>query len=256
VSISDKTRKILWGRCGNRCAICKIELVLDSTKQDNESIIADECHIISPSPNGPRHDNSYPVDKLNTYDNLLLLCRTHHKMIDDQYATYTTNILRQIKSEHEQWVSQKLTTNRHPKPLKIRRAKQNIPDFLYRLTTGKEVFDLVSNAMAYSFDHEELKSQDEVELIGAFLQAVQDWGDLSADLEVGDLTQAAYNLTKLLQILEESGFFVFGAKEVQILEGGCELGPSNWPVAILKILRKGNCQIIKFDFNNIEKEKS
>ncbi len=103
MSISDKTRKILWGRSGNRCSICKNELVIDATEQDDESIVAEECHIISPMPNGPRHDSSYPIEKLDSYDNLMLLCCTHHKMADDQSATFTTNILRQIKSNHELW---------------------------------------------------------------------------------------------------------------------------------------------------------
>ena len=111
MSLSDKTRKILWGRSGNRCTICKNELIVDSTGQDDESVIADECHIISSKPNGPRHDPSYPADKLDSYDNMILLCRTHHKMIDDQSVTYTTNILRQMKLNHEVWVSQKLTEN-------------------------------------------------------------------------------------------------------------------------------------------------
>ena len=52
--ITDKTRKILWGRSGNRCAICKNELVIDATGQDAESVVAEECHIISPRQNGPR----------------------------------------------------------------------------------------------------------------------------------------------------------------------------------------------------------
>lgn len=98
MAISDKTRKVLWGRSGNRCAICKNELVIDATEQDDESVIAYECHIISSKPNGPRHDPSYPADKLDSYDNLILLCRTNHKMVDDQSTTFIANILRQIKS--------------------------------------------------------------------------------------------------------------------------------------------------------------
>ncbi len=39
--------------------------------------------------------------------------------------------------------------------------------------------------------------------------------------------------------LEEAGFFVFGAREIQVLEGG-EGEPSNWPVAIIQVLRKSN----------------
>jgi hypothetical protein len=253
MSISDRTRKILWGRSGNRCAICKNELVIDSTEQDDESVIADECHIKSSKPNGPRHDPSYPADKLDSYDNLILLCRTHHKMVDDQSATYTTNILRQMKSNHEVWVSQKLTENEKTPPVRIRRVKQNIPPFLFRLTTGKEVLDLVTNAMGYSFDHEELKSQEEVDLVGGFLQVVQDWGDLSGDLETSDRVQTAFSLTESLRELEESGFFVFGGREVRILEGGIQPEPSNWPIAILRVLRKENQQIIKVNFEDIDK---
>ena len=84
MAISNKTRKILWGRSGNRCAICKNEIVVDATAQDDESVVADECHIISSQTNGPRHDLSYPSEKLDSYENVILLCRTHHKMIDDQ----------------------------------------------------------------------------------------------------------------------------------------------------------------------------
>jgi hypothetical protein len=142
MSISDKTRKVLWGRSGNRCTICKNELVVDSSGQDDESVIADECHIISSKPNGPRHDTLYPVDKLDSYDNMILLCRTHHKMVDDQTATFTANILRQMKSNHEVWVSQKLAENQKTPPVRIRRVKQNIPAFLFRFNNRKQVLKM------------------------------------------------------------------------------------------------------------------
>jgi hypothetical protein len=252
MTISDKTRKILWGRCGNRCAICKNELVIEATSEEYESVIADECHIISSRANGPRHDSSYPPEKLDLYDNLVLLCRTHHKMVDDQVATFTTDILRQIKSNHEVWVSKKLAEGRKPKPVRLRRVKQNIPAFLSRLTTGKEVLDLVTNAMAYSFDHEELKSQEEVDLVSSFLQVVQEWGDLSADLESSERVQIAYNLTKSLQELEEAGFLMFGGREVQLLEGAIQTEPSDWPIAILRVLRKDSQAIIHENLNKMD----
>jgi hypothetical protein len=256
MSISDKTRKVLWGRSGNRCAICKNELVIDSSEQDDESVIADECHIISANPNGPRRDPSYPADKLDSYDNMILLCRTHHKMVDDQTATFSADILREMKSNHEVWVSQKLTENQKTPPVRVRRVRQNIPAFLSRLTTGKEVLDLVTNALGYSFDHEELKTQEEVDLVGGFLQTVQDWGDLSADLETSDRVHTAFSLTESLQELGDNGFFVFGGREVRILEGGIQPEPSNWLIAIMKVLRKENQEIIKLNFANIAKETS
>jgi predicted restriction endonuclease len=85
--ISDKTRKILWGRSGNRCAFCRHELVIDATTADDESVIGEECHILSRKGQGPRYDSSYPSEQLDEAENLILLCRIHHKMVDDQHET-------------------------------------------------------------------------------------------------------------------------------------------------------------------------
>lgn len=255
MSISDKTRKALWGRSGNRCAICKHELVVDATKQDDESVVGDECHIVSAREKGPRHDATYPQEKLDSYENLILLCRIHHKMVDDQEATYTTDILRQMKANHEIWVAEKLTDKpRIPKPLKFRRVKQNIPEFLSRLTTGKEVLDLVMGGYAFSMDHDELRSQEEVDLVGGFFNTVRDWGDLGDDLEPSDRVSTAYNLTQTLQELEEAGFFVFGGREVQLMEGGIQTEPSNWPISIFKVLRKDNDEIIHVNLDALKQK--
>lgn len=244
MAISDKTRKLLWGRSGNRCAICQNQLIADATKSDDESVVADECHIISPKPNGPRHDLQFPAEGFDSYDNLILLCRTHHKMIDDQTTRYTPEKLRQIKAQHEQRVSEKLSEQGSPKPVRIRRCTENIPRYLTRLTTGKELLDLVTNAMGYSFDHDPLSSQKEVDLVSSFLQEVQDCGECSTEMEAGARVQTAYHLTEFIHELEGNGFFVFGVREVQILEGGTPPEPSDWPIAIVQVLRKDNEAII------------
>lgn len=244
MAIADKTRKILWGRSGNRCAICKHELVVDATTKDDESVIGDECHIISSRPNGPRCDPSYPLAKLDTYENLILLCRVCHKMVDDQYESYTVDILRQMKANHEIQVSQKQAGISEMKPVKLRRVKQNIPSYLVRLTTGNEVLNLIMGACASSTTHDELKSQEEVELIGSFLQNLQDLGLLGDDLEPRDRVQAAFDLTLSLEELEHVGFFVFGGREVQLLEGGIMTKPLDFPVVILRVVRKDNEMII------------
>jgi len=251
--ITDKTRKILWGRAGNRCAICKRELVVDATATDDEAVIAEECHIVSSRPNGPRYDSSYPQEKLNAYDNLILLCRVHHKMIDDQYENYTVNILRQMKVTHELWVKRKLADISKPKPAKLRRVKVNIPAYLARLTTGKEVLDLVMYACAFSTDHDELKSQREVELVGSFLQNVRDLIDLSDVLEPMHQVKESYDLTRSLEELEHAGFFVFGGREIQRLEGGIPSEPSDWPIAILSVLRRDNDVIMHANLDDLRR---
>ena len=54
-------------------------------------------------------------------DNLVLLCRTHHKMVDDQHETYTAEVLHKIKANHEKWVSSTLTEEKQVQPVRIRR---------------------------------------------------------------------------------------------------------------------------------------
>ncbi len=66
------------------------------------------AHIVAYSPNGPRADASYPAEKLNSYDNLILLCGTHHGLIDSLAGDYPVERLRQMKADHEVWVQKSL----------------------------------------------------------------------------------------------------------------------------------------------------
>ena len=245
MTISDKTRKLLWGRSGNRCAICKQELIVSATDKDSEAVVGDECHIISAQLDGPRNDPGYPKEKLDSYGNLMLLCRVHHKMVDDQATTFSADILRQLKNNHELMISEKLSDHKKPKPVRISRIKKNIPDYLVRVTTGKQLADLVGGAYAISIDHDELNSQDEVDLISSFLQNVSDYMEiLDFASEPSERVQSSFHLTEMITEVEEKGFFVFGARELQFLEGGIDDVPSNWPVAIVHVLRNDNKSII------------
>jgi hypothetical protein len=107
MAISDKVRKGLWGRSGNRCAICRQELVLEKDEFDSQLNIGEECHIISRQPLGPRHQKMKDFD-YDSGDNLLLLCRNHHKQIDEQIEKFQIEVVKQIKADHEKWVSENL----------------------------------------------------------------------------------------------------------------------------------------------------
>lgn len=101
---------MLWGRAGNRCANpeCRIELVMDVTETDDESLLGEECHIVARSSDGPRGNESFPKDKIDNYENLILMCRIHHKIIDDQPEKYTVSYLKDLKYQHERWVRESL----------------------------------------------------------------------------------------------------------------------------------------------------
>jgi len=244
MGITSKTRKLIWGRSGNRCAICRNVLCAEATLEDDESIIGDECHIISKKTNGPRYDPNYPKNKLDSCDNLLLLCRIHHKQVDDQYKLYTIEDLRKIKENHEKWVAIQLDKDPQiPPQMRIKRITQNIPKYLKRINSGKEIFNIVEGADTIQFNNDELLNKEEIEIVGEFLDIIKDWGDLGSDLNPSSRIEIEFLLTNLMKELEDKGFWIFGAREKQILEvKGQNMG---WSMAIVTVKRKSNSEIIK-----------
>lgn len=252
MSISSKTRKLLWGRSGNRCAICRKELISNHTAKDDESVVGDECHIISKESNGPRYDSNFPKNKIDHYDNLILLCKVHHKKVDDQEKTYTFNKLHEIKKRHEEWVNKNLSSSLKLNRLVIKRIKGNTPQFLVRFTTGKELLNILIGAHAYDFNHDELKTEEEVNIISSFLQYAQEIGDFGLDINSSDKVRISYDLSKEIQEIENYGFWVFGGREVRKLESDGEI--SDWPMAIIRIYRNTNPEIIKVNTQSIKKK--
>lgn len=112
--ITLRTRKMLWGQSASRCSYpdCRCELVEDATAVDVSSIVGDEAHIVAREPSGPRGESNLSADERDDYPNLILLCKIHHKLIDDQPNTYTVASLHDMKKEHLDWVSRNLETDR------------------------------------------------------------------------------------------------------------------------------------------------
>lgn len=104
MAMSDRTRKLLWGKSGNRCARCFRILSVDETELDDPSIVGEECHIVS-GRCGPRADADFPPDGIDGYPNLILLCRIDHKIVDDQERTFDANVLLAMKDTHERKVA-------------------------------------------------------------------------------------------------------------------------------------------------------
>jgi len=99
-----KDIKLLWGRSGNRCAICKIELSPDGSVET----IGEIAHIVSRTEGGPRGNDELDLSKRDDYSNLMLLCPNHHSEIDKLPDSWPSTKLHQIKEEHEKWVSKQL----------------------------------------------------------------------------------------------------------------------------------------------------
>ena len=104
--MQEREIKILWGRSGNRCAICKLELTPDGNKET----LGEMAHIVARSKEGPRGISSLSIKDRDKYSNLILLCPTHHREIDKNFPDWSVDKLHRIKTEHETWVSEQLTT--------------------------------------------------------------------------------------------------------------------------------------------------
>ena len=72
MAVGSRIRKILWAKSGNRCAICRIELV-QAEIQEKNVIIGEECHIVSSKENGPRGKESLQSDDFDGFEHDLLL---------------------------------------------------------------------------------------------------------------------------------------------------------------------------------------
>lgn len=246
--ITDKNRKILWAKSGNRCAICRKPLVVEPTDQDPESVIGEECHIRSASKSGPRHDPSFPEKEIDGLSNLLLLCRVHHKMVDDQVERYSTSILFGIKTNHEKWVEEKLKDEDEVSPVQIKRISSEIPTKLPVMLSGKELLNLAIGCHGAYSDYSEDLDDAETDLVGGFIQDISDWADLGVGMESSERIRAAKLIEEGIKLLGDNGFLVFVARERQRIEGG-GCAPSNFYVLHLSV-KRGNASGVVFEEQN------
>ena len=108
---NDLDIKLLWGLSAARCAFpgCREVCILEGTALERPSARRGRiAHIVAHSDTGPRSSPSLSPQKRREYENLILLCANHHDDVDAHDATYTVEILRQWKREHEQWVKTSL----------------------------------------------------------------------------------------------------------------------------------------------------
>lgn len=110
MAVTTATRVMIWGSAGRTCSHPKCGKVLISeTEGGNRSLIGEIAHIISPKPDGPRHSDRIPADQLDAFNNLILLCQEHHKIIDDHPSEFSIELMRKWKAEHEFSVAQRLS---------------------------------------------------------------------------------------------------------------------------------------------------
>jgi hypothetical protein len=95
---TEKTIKRLFALSGNICAYpeCSLAIV-----ESVGTVTGEICHIHARREGGPRYEASQTEADRHGFDNLILLCRQHHKVIDSQPDLYTAEALRKMKAIHE-----------------------------------------------------------------------------------------------------------------------------------------------------------
>lgn len=208
MSISEKVRKELWAKSGNRCAICNEELF--QSIDGNSFNIGEECHIVSEKKDGPRHVDDY--GDYDAYSNLILLCRNHHKTIDDRtnIDLYTIGKLSEIKEFHENWVNQNLSVNNGK--------------YYWLISGGNQLVSIIANHSLWCYKrNDELINAEEVELVGGFWQELIDFSDIVSDLEPSAVTKQELVFSNMLKKLDKNGFQLY-YREVQerMLRNHCD----------------------------------
>lgn len=188
-----------------------------------DAIVGDEAHIRSRKPGGPRHDPGYPSDIVDSYANLILLCKAHHKLVDDNCDVFPADLLDGIKRAHEARVRRSL--NRDDSDW------IEEPD-LRPLESGTELADVVMGAFAYFMGNDHPRDGEEASLIGGLLQDAEDWGDLAGEVGMGGRLQAAMGLHEQMEELAARGFVVVGGR------GRYRIAPDLVvPTAVVRVLR-------------------
>ena len=237
MTIAEKTRKQLWAKSGNRCAICKEELFQKPDVENGKLNVGEECHIISKKKNGPRHIHG--LRDYDTSDNLLLLCRNHHKEIDTLTESYPEELLRFMKTNHESWVSDSLRSEKE-------KSEKGNARLIKRISSGKELFETINNVHGCKVDYDEQESAEENEYIGSILQSLADYVDLlgMVAIEPAQRIQISNDLNNLLIEMEERGYFLFADKTKENTEYSID-PKDQWDVATILIKQKDSNEIAR-----------
>ena len=92
------TVKRLFALSRNQCAFpsCNTPII-----EDSGVVTGIICHIKARNKGGPRYDPKQNMEQRHAFENLLLLCSRHSKIIDSRPKEYSVELLEEIKENHE-----------------------------------------------------------------------------------------------------------------------------------------------------------
>lgn len=122
-------------------------------------------------------------------------------------------------------------------------------EVMHRITSGKQLVDIVGAVHAYGFQNDEVENENEAEVIGYFFDNLKEYGEIiGMDIyETSDRIKLGLTFNGYLKQVEELGFLVFGERQLQPMpsESGKDLG--KWDVAVIYVIRKTNPMVINWE---------
>ena len=114
MSIKEKDIKLLWGRAAGRCSFpeCQLKLTQDKKLASRSYSLGEQAHIVGENKNAARGKSPLSIKERDSYFNRILLCPTHHTIIDKNPEDYPIEKLHIMKAQHELWVEEKYSESK------------------------------------------------------------------------------------------------------------------------------------------------
>jgi hypothetical protein len=103
--LRERTAFEIWVRAAGRCQYpgCNRELLGDLLGGNRSGRFGFVAHIVADAPEGPRGDPVRSQGLADDIRNLMLLCGTHHKVVDiDEVLAHPEDVLLAMKTAHEE----------------------------------------------------------------------------------------------------------------------------------------------------------
>jgi hypothetical protein len=119
MGLSEKDIKLLWSRSAGRCSFlgCGMKLSQDKALSSASYPVGEQAHIVGEKEDSPRGRSNLSPDERNSYYNRILLCPTHHIIVDKDVEYFSIERLHQIKDQHELWVDMNFSTKQDKKEM-------------------------------------------------------------------------------------------------------------------------------------------
>ncbi|MCF7353432.1 HNH endonuclease signature motif containing protein [Vibrio sp. CK2-1] len=205
MSITNKSIKLLWSNAAGRCSFrsCGERLSVEEAEGVTPYTLGEMAHIKGNKPGSNRYDVEQSAIERDSYENLILLCPTHHTLIDkaENEAVFSIELLHEMKREHENFISTRLQGSKIDNieqlkdkiapymaenyqaweqygPMSENARKNPNSDQVYALWTSERLSTIVPNnreIAALVQEYRELFSRREQRVLSKFIQHVESY---------------------------------------------------------------------------------